>query len=61
MKAMVSSGFELGVAWKGGSDTMHFELAEGRNMLTSFGAEPVVAGATLKAREDEEAAGNAVP
>jgi hypothetical protein len=51
MKAMVSSGFELGVAWKGGSDPMHFELAEGRRLLTSHGAEPLVAGATLKAEE----------
>jgi hypothetical protein len=55
MKAMVSSGFELGVAWKGGSDTMHFELAEGRTMLTTHGAEPVVAGAAMKAQEEKDA------
>jgi hypothetical protein len=59
MKAMVSSGFELGVAWKGGSDTMHFELVEGRRLLTSAGQHPLVAGQTLKATEDKAAADKA--
>jgi hypothetical protein len=50
-KSMVSHGFELGVAWTGSADTMHFELAEGRALLMSGGKEPLVAGATLRAAE----------
>jgi len=46
IKTMVSHGFEPGMAWRGGSDPMHFELAEGRRFLTSAGAQPVVAGTT---------------
>ncbi len=56
MKAMVSNGFDLGVAWAGQSDTMHFELVEGRRRLESAGSRPLVAGATLKAAEDKAAA-----
>ncbi len=55
-KSMVSHGFELGVAWAGWSDTMHFELVEGRRLLESGGARTVVAGAALKAKEEKEAA-----
>ncbi len=51
IKAMVNHGFELGMAWKGGSDPMHFELAEGRKYLTSAGTEPVQAGAVLRVVE----------
>ena len=38
----------------GGFDPMHFELAEGRKFLESHGAEAVVAGADLRAREEAE-------
>ncbi|MFD0520829.1 hypothetical protein [Paractinoplanes durhamensis] len=51
VKSMVAHGFEPGMAWRGGSDPMHFELAEGRKFLTSAGADPVEAGATLRAVE----------
>lgn len=51
MKAMVSHGFELGVAWQGESDTMHFELVEGRRLLESGGTRALTAGATLRASE----------
>ncbi len=44
-KAMVQHGFELGVAWDGSADTMHFELVEGRRLATSGGSRPLVAGA----------------
>jgi hypothetical protein len=37
IKAMVNHGFELGMAWQGGSDPMHFELAEGRKFLKTGG------------------------
>ncbi|GIE99433.1 hypothetical protein [Paractinoplanes rishiriensis] len=37
-KSMVQHGFELGVAWDGQSDTMHFELAEGRRLATTNAA-----------------------
>ena len=43
-KAMVQNGFELGVAWDGSADTMHFELVEGRRLATSGGSRPLVAG-----------------
>jgi hypothetical protein len=43
-KAMVEHGFELGVAWDGSADTMHFELVEGRRLATSGGSRPLVAG-----------------
>jgi len=56
IKSMVSHGFELGVAWKGGSDPMHFELAEGRKFLESHGTEALVAGADLRAQEEAEEA-----
>ncbi|GIM91645.1 hypothetical protein [Paractinoplanes toevensis] len=51
IKSMVAHGFEPGMAWRGGSDPMHFELAEGRKFLTSAGGSPVEAGATLRAIE----------
>ncbi|GIF18120.1 hypothetical protein BJ973_008914 [Actinoplanes tereljensis] len=51
IKTMVAHGFEPGMAWRGGSDPMHFELAEGRKFLTSAGGSPVQAGATLRAIE----------
>jgi hypothetical protein len=51
MKSMVSHGFELGVAWQGQSDTMHFELVEGRRLLESGGSRSLSAGAKLKAVE----------
>lgn len=51
MKAMVSHGFELGVAWQGESDTMHFELVEGRRLLESGGTRALTAGADLRASE----------
>ncbi len=51
MKAMVSRGFELGVAWAGESDTMHFELVEGRRLLESGGTRALTAGANLRAQE----------
>ncbi len=51
MKSMVRHGFELGVAWDGQSDTMHFELVEGRRLLESGGTRALVAGATLRASE----------
>ncbi|GAA0560980.1 hypothetical protein GCM10010172_50240 [Paractinoplanes ferrugineus] len=54
IKSMVEHGFEPGMAWRGGSDPMHFELAEGRKFLTSAGVSPVVAGATLRAKEIEK-------
>lgn len=41
VKSMVEHGFEAGVAWRGGSDPMHFELAEGRKFLTSAGTAPI--------------------
>jgi len=41
---MVQNGFELGVAWDGSADTMHFELVEGRRLATSGGSRPLVAG-----------------
>jgi hypothetical protein len=44
-KAMVSHGFELGVAWDGSADTMHFELVEGRRLATSAGSRAMIAGA----------------
>jgi hypothetical protein len=56
MKSMVSHGFELGVAWQGMSDTMHFELVEGRRLLESGGSRALVAGATLRASEAAPAA-----
>ncbi len=40
IKAMVSHGFEAGMAWRGGSDPMHFELAEGRKFLKTAGQSP---------------------
>jgi len=43
-KAMVQNGFELGVAWDGSADTMHFELVEGRRQATSGGSRALVAG-----------------
>jgi hypothetical protein len=52
IKAMVSHGFEAGMAWRGGSDPMHFELAEGRKFLKTGGGSPVQAGATLRAEEE---------
>jgi predicted nucleic acid-binding Zn-ribbon protein len=52
MAAMVTSGFETGAAWQGESDSMHFELAEGRRRLETNGKEPLVAGAKLQAAED---------
>jgi hypothetical protein len=55
IKSMVEHGFEPGMAWRGGSDPMHFELAEGRKFLTSAGASPVVAGATLREKEKASA------
>ena len=51
MKTMVSHGFELGVAWEGESDTMHFELVEGRKRLESHGSRPLASGAMLKTLE----------
>jgi hypothetical protein len=51
MKSMVSHGFELGVAWEGWSDTMHFELVEGRNLLESGGTKALAAGGMLKGLE----------
>lgn len=51
MKAMVSHGFELGVAWKGEADTMHFELVEGRRLLESGGSRALSSGAELKTLE----------
>jgi hypothetical protein len=50
-KSMVKHGFELGVAWTGSADTMHFELAEGRQLLMTGGQEALVAGKTLAAEE----------
>ena len=43
-KSMVQHGFELGVAWDGFADTMHFELVEGRRLAYSGGSRPLVAG-----------------
>ncbi|MEV7630150.1 hypothetical protein [Actinoplanes sp. NPDC089786] len=43
-KAMVQHGFELGVAWDGSADTMHFELVEGRRLAISGGSRGLVAG-----------------
>ncbi|MEU4243676.1 hypothetical protein [Actinoplanes sp. NPDC026619] len=57
ISTMVAHGFEAGMAWRGGSDPMHFELAEGRKFLTSAGASPVVAGADLRAEEEKKAEG----
>jgi hypothetical protein len=54
IKTMVAHGFEAGMAWRGGSDPMHFELAEGRKFLTSAGASPVTAGAELRDEEKKE-------
>lgn len=51
-KSMVSHGFELGVAWEGHADTMHFELVEGRRLLESGGSKALTAGATLRAEEE---------
>jgi hypothetical protein len=48
---MVSHGFELGVAWPGWSDTMHFELAEGVDLLESGGKRALSAGGMLKTVE----------
>ncbi len=45
---MVSHGFELGVAWAGESDTMHFELVEGRRLLEQHGSRALTAGKKLK-------------
>ena len=41
IKSMVSHGFEAGMAWRGGSDPMHFELAEGRKFLKTAGKSPL--------------------
>jgi len=41
IKSMVSHGFEAGMAWRGGSDPMHFELAEGRKFLKTGGKSPL--------------------
>ncbi len=43
-KAMVQHGFDLGVAWEGTPDTMHFELVEGRRLAASGGTRPMEAG-----------------
>ncbi len=51
VKSMISHGFEWGVAWKGESDTMHFELVEGRRLLESGGSRALTAGAELKTLE----------
>jgi hypothetical protein len=51
MKSMVSHGFELGVAWAGWSDTMHFELVEGRELLEAGGKRALSAGGMLKTLE----------
>ena len=51
MKTMVSHGFELGVAWEGWSDTMHFELVEGRKRLESHGKQALSSGGMLKTLE----------
>ncbi|WP_433296124.1 hypothetical protein ACQP2F_37620 [Actinoplanes sp. CA-030573] len=59
IKTMVSHGFEAGMAWRGGSDPMHFELAEGRKFLKSAGASPVTLGATLRAEEEAKKKGPA--
>jgi hypothetical protein len=50
-KSMLSNGFEWGVAWEGQSDTMHFELVEGRRLLESGGTRALVAGQQLAATE----------
>ncbi len=50
-KSMLSNGFEWGVAWEGQSDTMHFELVEGRRLLESGGTRTLVAGQQLAAQE----------
>jgi hypothetical protein len=55
-KSMVRHGFELGVAWTGSADTMHFELAEGRQLLSTGGQEALVAGKTLAAEEAKQPA-----
>jgi len=54
-RSMVAHGFELGVAWTGMADTMHFELAEGRQLLETAGKEALVAGASLRAAEAKAA------
>jgi predicted nucleic acid-binding Zn-ribbon protein len=54
-KAMLANGFEWGVAWAGQSDTMHFELVEGRRLLESGGTRALVAGQQLAAQEAKAA------
>ena len=49
------NGFEWGVAWAGQSDTMHFELVEGRRLLESGGTRALVAGQQLAAQEAKAA------
>ena len=56
-KAMLSNGFEWGVAWEGQSDTMHFELVEGRRLLESGGTRALGAGHQLAAQEKKATAG----
>ena len=41
IKSMVGHGFEAGMAWRGGSDPMHFELAAGRKLLKTAGQSPL--------------------
>jgi peptidoglycan hydrolase CwlO-like protein len=60
-KAMLSNGFEWGVAWQGMSDTMHFELVEGRRLLESGGTDALVAGRHLAEQEKGAAAGGSAP
>jgi len=60
-KAMLSNGFEWGVAWQGESDTMHFELVEGRRLLESGGSRALVAGAQLAEQEKKAAGSGSTP
>jgi hypothetical protein len=54
--SMVRHGFELGVAWSGSPDTMHFELVEGRRLAISGGTREMEDGKKLKAKETTPAA-----